>query len=164
MTITAPTLKRKAICLIYEAFLLLAVLFIASLIFHLIVRDTQAVYFKPLFQCYLFLVMGYYYTWFWTHGGQTLAMQTWKIRVVTTNGHLLTRTKAITRYLCSLIGIISFVLIDHVVPFEFANKPHLVLTSAIFFGFGFLWAFFDRDHQFLHDRLAGTRIIKLDNG
>jgi uncharacterized RDD family membrane protein YckC len=29
---------------------------------------------------------------------------------------------------------------------------------VLFFGVGFLWALFDRDRQFLHDRIAGTRI------
>lgn len=163
MTFTTPTLKRKAICLIYESLLLLAVLFIASLIFHLIVRDTEAAYFKPLFQIYLFVVMGYYFTWFWTHGGQTLAMQTWKMRVVTVEGGGLTKKKAIARYLCTLIGVASFVAIDYLMPFEFVTKLHLVLISFLFFGFGFIWALFDRDQQFLHDRLAGTRIVKLEN-
>jgi uncharacterized RDD family membrane protein YckC len=35
----------------------------------------------------------------------------------------------------------------------------LAWSSLLFLGFGFFWAFFDRDRQFLHDRLAGTRII-----
>lgn len=163
MTLTTPSFKRRIICLVYESLLLLAVLFIASLIFHLIIRDTQTSYFKPLFQFYLFIIMGYYFIWFWTHGGQTLAMQTWKMRIVTNDGSRLTTKKAIVRYLSSLLGIISFVVIDHIVPFEFVTKFHLVLMSLIFFGFGFFWALFDRDHQYLHDRLAGTRIIKLEN-
>lgn len=122
--------------MIYELLLLLAVLFIASFLFHLIFRDTQAVYFKPLFQFYLLAVMGYYFTWFWTRGGQTLAMQTWKMRVVTAEGRTLTMKQAIIRYTLAVIGIFLF-------------------------GCGIIWALFDRDHQFLHDRLAGTRIIKL---
>lgn len=82
--------------------------------------------------------MGYYFIWFWTHGGQTLAMQTWKIRVVTVDGNTLDKRKAITRYLIAVIGIMLF-------------------------GIGILWALIDRDHQFLHDRLAGTRIIRIEN-
>jgi len=82
--------------------------------------------------------MGYYFTWFWTNGGQTLAMQTWKMRVVTTDGNPLNKRKATTRYLLATVGI-------------------------FFFGIGILWALFDRDHQFLHDRLAGTQIIKVEN-
>jgi uncharacterized RDD family membrane protein YckC len=113
----------------------LAILFIASLIFHLVFSNTHTAYFRPLFQFYLLIIMGYYFIWFWTHGGQTLAMQTWKMRLVSAeNGEKLTKKQAITRYLFALIG-------------------------NFFFGLGIIWALFDRDHQFLHDRLAGTRII-----
>lgn len=136
MTDTTPGFWRRIICLIYESLLLLAVLFIASFIFHLIFRDTNAVYFRPLFQFYLLVIMGYYFIWFWTHGGQTLAMQTWKMRVVSVDGSSLTKKQAITRYLLALVGILLF-------------------------GAGIIWALFDRDRQFLHDRLAGTRIIHL---
>lgn len=135
MTDTTPGFWRRIICLIYESLLLLAVLFIASFIFHLIFRDTNAVYFRPLFQFYLLVIMGYYFIWFWTHGGQTLAMQTWKMRVVSVDGGSLTKKQAITRYLLALVGILLF-------------------------GAGIIWALFDRDRQFLHDRLAGTRIIR----
>jgi uncharacterized RDD family membrane protein YckC len=107
--------------------------------------------------------MGYYFTWFWTHGGQTLAMQTWKMRIVTADGHGLTKKQAITRYLFSLIGIFTFVVINFIFPINFISYYQLVLISILIFGSGFIWALFDRDHQYLHDRLAGTRIIKLES-
>ncbi|SFK51690.1 Uncharacterized membrane protein YckC, RDD family [Nitrosomonas aestuarii] len=135
MTFSFPGFWRRSISLIYEFLILLAIIFIASFIFHLIFRDANAVYFIPLYQFYLLIIMGYYFIWFWTRGGQTLAMQTWKIRVVTVDGNRLSSRIAITRYLIAVIGI-------------------------LFFGVGLLWAFVDREHQFLHDRLAGTRIIK----
>jgi len=31
--------------------------------------------------------------------------------------------------------------------------------SVLFFGIGLLWAIFDKDHLFLHDRLAGTKVV-----
>lgn len=138
MTYSTPGFWRRIICLIYESLLLLAILFIASFIFHLIFRDTHTAYFRSLFQLYLLVIMGYYFVWYWTHGGQTLAMQTWKMRLVAVDGSGLTKKQAITRYLLALIGIFLF-------------------------GSGIIWALFDRDHQFLHDRLAGTRIIKIEN-
>ena len=70
----------------YESLLLVAVLFIASFIFHLIFRDTGTIFFRPAFQLYLLLVAGTYFAWFWTHGGQTLPMQTWKFRLIMANG------------------------------------------------------------------------------
>ena len=162
MTYSTPSFWRRTICLIYDFLLILAVLFIASFIFHFIFTDTQAAYFKPLFQCYLFIIMGYYFTWFWTHGGQTLAMQTWKMRLVTADGLGLTKKQAIARYLYSLSGIFIFVVIDWILPFNFVSYYQLILMSILIFGSGFIWALFDRDHQYLHDRLTGTRIIKLE--
>ncbi len=138
MANSTPGFWRRIICMIYEFLLLLAVLFLASFIFHLIFSDPQATYFRPLFQFYLLVIMGYYFSWYWTHGGQTLAMQTWKMRLVAADGSSLTKKQALTRYLFALISI-------------------------FFFGVGIIWALFDRDHQFLHDRLAGTRIIKKEN-
>lgn len=120
----------------YESLLLTAVLFIASFVFHLIFRDTASLFFRPAFQFYLLIVAGTYFTWFWTHGGQTLSMQTWKFRVVTVDGERVNLQKAVARYLFAVIGI-------------------------LFFGCGIIWALFDRERQFLHDRLAGTRIVKL---
>ncbi len=120
----------------YESLLLVAVLFIASFIFHLIFRDTGSIFFRPAFQLYLLLVAGTYFVWFWTHGGQTLPMQTWKFRLIMANGEGVGLQRAVARYLFAVIGI-------------------------FFFGCGILWALFDRERQFLHDRLAGTRIVKL---
>lgn len=123
--------------MIYESLLLVAVLFIAGVIFHLVLRDTNSLFFRPAFQLYLLLVAGTYFTWFWTHGGQTLPMQTWKFRVISADGKPLNFKQALARYLFALMGI-------------------------FFFGCGILWALFDREGQFLHDRLAGTRIIKFE--
>ncbi len=129
---------RRMVSILYESLLLLGVIFVASFIFHLIFRDPNAAYFRPLYQFYLLVIMGYYFIWFWTHGGQTLAMQTWKMRVVTKDGKPLDKRKAASRYLLAIVGI-------------------------LFFGIGIIWALFDRDHQFLHDRIAGTQIIKVED-
>jgi uncharacterized RDD family membrane protein YckC len=136
MKISAPGFWRRLMSMFYESLLLLAVLFIASFIFHLIFRDTGSIFFRPAFQLYLLLVAGTYFSWFWTHGGQTLPMQTWKFRLIMANGEGVDLQRAVARYLFAVIGI-------------------------FFFGCGILWALFDRERQFLHDRLAGTRIVKL---
>ena len=138
MSYPSPGFWRRTVSFLYESFLLLAVIFIASFIFHLVFRDPDASYFRPLYQFYLLIVMGYYFTWFWTHGGQTLALQTWKMRIVTVDGKQLDKRKAIIRYALAVMGILCF-------------------------GIGIFWALFDRNHQFLHDRLGGTQIIRVEN-
>lgn len=134
---STPGFGRRMLALAYEFLLLLGVWFIAAFLFHLVFRDPNAEYFRPLFQFYLLFVGGVYFIWFWTHGGQTLAMQTWKLKLVAANGKRVTAQQAMVRYLMAVIGI-----------------------SLL--GFSLLWALFSRDRQFLHDKLAGTRIIKLN--
>lgn len=154
MTNSTPKLRRRLLSLIYEFFLLLAVLMIAGVIFHLIIRDTEAAYFMPLFQFYLLIVMGTYFVWFWTHGGQTLAMQTWKMRVVAANGNKLEIRQAIVRYLLVVASVLLFAV---------GGVLLLGVAGVMFFCIGFLWATFDRDKQFLHDRLAGTRVVIVES-
>ncbi|WP_072294116.1 RDD family protein [Nitrosovibrio sp. Nv17] len=139
MKVSAPGFLRRLMSMVYESMLLLAILFIAGFIFHLAFRDTGSILFRPAFQCYMLLVAGGYFTWFWTHGGQTLPMQTWKFRVVSADGAPLTLKQAVARYLFAVIGIFLF-------------------------GGGIVWALFDRNRQFLHDRLAGTLIVRLEGG
>ena len=138
MKISVPGFWRRLVSMIYESLLLAAILFIAGFVFHLIFRDTSSVFFRPAFQLYLLLVAGTYFSWFWTHGGQTLPMQTWKFRVISADGKRLSLKQAIARYLLAVIGI-------------------------FFFGCGILCVLFDRNRQFLHDRLAGTLLVRLED-
>jgi uncharacterized RDD family membrane protein YckC len=131
-----PGFWRRVLSMVYESLILTAVLFIASFIFHLVFRDTSSILFRPAFQLYLLLIAGVYFTWFWTHGGQTLPMQTWKLRVISSDGQCLYLKQALARYLFAVIGV--FLL-----------------------GCGILWALIDREGLFLHDRLAGTRIVNV---
>ena len=132
-----PGFARRLLSMIYESLMLVAVLFIAGFIFHLVFPNTNSIFFRPAFQIYLLLIAGIYFTWFWTHGGQTLPMQTWKLRVVAADGQRIYLKQAVARYLFAVIGF--FLL-----------------------GCGILWAFFDRDGLFLHDRLAGTKIVRIE--
>jgi len=78
-----------------------------------------------------------YFVWFWLNGGQTLPMKTWKLLLVSEDGGALRPLQAVLRYL--------------------AAWPSILLCGA-----GILWALFDKDRQFLHDRIAGTRIVFTD--
>lgn len=126
-----PTAKlwHRYAAMVYEALLLVAVLFIADYLFISLTHNAQSPLLKALLQIYLLTVMAAYFSWFWMRG-QTLAMKTWHIRVVSINGNKLSLRQALLRFLFSwLIGITQ------------------------------IWAFLDRDGQFLHDRLAGTRLV-----
>jgi uncharacterized RDD family membrane protein YckC len=133
-TASLANLGRRALALVYEALLLGAVLALASLLFAVLAHGADRVVSRPLLQLYLVALAGLYFVWQWTRGGQTLAMKTWRIRLLTREGQPLGPRRALVRYLLALAG-------------------------TLLLGAGFLWALFDRERQFLHDRLAGTRIV-----
>lgn len=132
MNTPLPTAKlwHRFAAMLYETLLLLAVLFIADYLFITLTHNAQSPLLKALLQIYLIMVMAAYFSWFWMRG-QSLAMKTWRIRVVSaSDGSKLSLRQALLRFFFSwLIGITQ------------------------------IWAFFDRDGQFLHDRLAGTRLV-----
>jgi len=127
-------LGRRFLSLIYEGLLVFAVLFFFSMAFQAVARDPIFGWTKHLFQFYLFLVIALYFIWSWLRGGQTLAMKTWKVKLQNTTGGAITPSQALFRYI-------------------------LACLSLMLGGSGFLWAFIDKDKQFLHDRLSATRIV-----
>ncbi|TSA23220.1 MAG: RDD family protein [Betaproteobacteria bacterium] len=124
-------LGRRVVSLLYEAVLLSAWLFVAGFLVVGLLPEVRGVWAQMLFQVYVIAAAGLYFVLFWSRGGQTLAMKTWRIRVVTVEGDLLTPRRAWLRYLWAVASL----------------------------GVGLLWALFDRDRQFLHDRMAGTRLV-----
>ena len=128
----APPSRRLA-SLVYEALLLAAFLWLASLFYSVAEQQLDAPHVRSLYQAYLTLVAGIYFVWQWVRG-QTLPMKTWRMRLVAKNGSSVNVQQGAIRYVLAIAG--------------------LVLV-----GTGFLWALFDPEGQFLHDRLAGTRFV-----
>jgi uncharacterized RDD family membrane protein YckC len=119
---------------LYEALLAFATAFLAGMAFYGATQGRLAGGMRLLFQVYLFLVLGIYFITCWSRGGRTLTMQTWRMRIVRRDGAPVGVGRAALRYGLAWISLLSL-------------------------GAGFLWAWIDRDRQFLHDRLAGTRIV-----
>jgi uncharacterized RDD family membrane protein YckC len=130
------SLRVRLLSLVYEGMLLFALLFVFSYLFLSVARDAQSGLPRAVFQVYLLSVCGAYFVFCWARTGQTLPMKTWRIRVVTAEGGHLSPGKACKRYLLAIPGMLS--------------------------GLSLLWAPFDRERQFLHDRLAGTRIVRVN--
>ncbi|MBK7685410.1 MAG: RDD family protein [Rhodocyclaceae bacterium] len=129
------TLRRRLASMVYESLLLIGVLAAGLIVPHLLLAWLAGAAIPGVWLwLHLFLLMGLYFIWCWRHGGQTLPMQTWKIK---------------------LIGV------DDTTPSlsALSLRYSLAWPSLLFFGVGIVWALFDRDRQFLHDRLAATRIV-----
>ena len=135
-TAVTPSLMVRIAAMLYESLLVTAVIFVAALPFLYLVGNAQTGWPRHLFQLYLLGILFAYFSAFWLRSGQTLAMKTWRIRLVSPDGAPLTFKQAVLRFFLALLG--------------------LLLAGA-----GFWWAWFDRDRQFLHDRIVGTRLVRV---
>ena len=158
LDLTAPSLRRRMACWIYEGLLLFGVLFISGYLFSTLTQSRHALDNRHGLQAFLFLVVGIYFTWF-GHKGQTLAMKTWHIRLVDTKGEALTQKRALLRYVLSWVWFIP--PLAAIAPFALTTGE----ISVLFLGWVAVWALLSRFHpqqQFLHDAMAGTRLIQTE--
>ena len=92
-TLVAPSIQRRMASWLYEGVLLFGVVFISGVVFFALLYlfgalDKTKTFdnFRIQFMIFLFLVLGIYFSWL-SNKGQTLAMQTWHLKVVDKNHH-----------------------------------------------------------------------------
>jgi uncharacterized RDD family membrane protein YckC len=153
----APPLKRRLACMLYEGVLLFGIIMVAGLIFSGVMQQRNAMTHHHELQAFLFVVLAVYFSWFWSHSGQTVAMKTWHIRVLDRAGNPLSVTRAFARYvtswmwfmpaLCALyfqgtrsLPTIFGTLILGVVCYAAASRLH-------------------PSRQYWHDLVCGTQLI-----
>lgn len=129
-------LLRRLLAASYDALLLIALYMVATVPLLLITGGEAIPAGHPLYFLYLLLLGQLFFGYFWTRSGQTLGMQTWRIRLVRADGGPCLRRHAVKRYFGALL-------------------------SWALLGSGFLLQWIDRDGLSLHDRLSGTRIVRV---
>jgi uncharacterized RDD family membrane protein YckC len=85
------------------------------------------------FQLLLLAAWGLYFTWSWTHGGQTIGMRAWRVHVQAREGGSVSWGSALVRFLGAALSVLAF-------------------------GLGFLWCLVDRDGLTWHDRLSRSEL------
>lgn len=119
--------------MLYDGLVVLALSFALALGFILLFGDASHGLKRYALQLFLWLGVGLYFVWCWRKSGQTLAMQTWQLKLSDGQTKLLNWPQALIRYALASLSLAAF-------------------------GLGFVWALFDRDDLFLHDRLLNSRI------
>lgn len=142
--------------MLYEALLLFGVVFVAGLLFSTMLQQRSALYLRRELQDWLVLVTGIYFIWFWSHGGQTLAMKTWRIRLTTNDGEAVSIKRAACRYLLAWLWVLPGLAVAWVVG---ARNWMLVLIPIANMAVWSLTIYLNPQRQFLHDQLAGTMLI-----
>ena len=102
-----PGLRRRLASMAYESLLLLGVLSVTFMLPHLALGMGFGIVLPGwLSISHVFLVLGAYFLWYWHHGGQTLAMQTWKIRLSTPSGAQPSLARLALRYVLAWPSLI----------------------------------------------------------
>jgi uncharacterized RDD family membrane protein YckC len=151
----APPLARRMAAWLYEGVLLFGVVIAAGLVFSIATQMRHGLDHRHEFIGYLFVVIGAYCVYFWSRG-QTLAMKTWRLRLVDVHGRRLTLSRAMVRYLFCWIWILPPLAAFQSRRFASADVLALLVGWVVF------WALLSRLHplrQFWHDAFAGTRLV-----
>ncbi len=134
-TVSRPSLLRHLAIVVYDLLLLISVLLFAAAIavgVNAVATGGQAISSgNPFFFIYLLAVSFLFYGWFWTHGGQTLGMRTWKVFLLSDNQHKITWRQAFFRFIVAI-------------PSWFA------------LGIGFWWQWFGKGHKSWPDLISHT--------
>ena len=160
----APQFWRRVSCCLYEQLVLLGVIAFTFLVPNLGLGILFGISLPSwLTFLYLYTVLGVYFVWYWTKSGQTLAMQTWRIRMIGANGFNLTRRQAIWRYVYGSLWIVPCVFLQWIFHLEKWQIIEMLFSVALF-----IWPlsiFLDRRsaslRQSLPDRLANSRLVEL---
>ena len=143
---------RRLMSAVYEGVILFGVVFFFAYGFSALTSFRGAE--GPLrsaFQVYLFLVLGTYFTWFWSKGRRTLPMKTMGVVLVTARtGRPLGSLRAAWRYLLASLffwGLLAVVW-------------KLSAWWLILWPLPFAWVLFIPRRQALYDVLAGTMLVR----
>ncbi|HEV8500177.1 MAG TPA: RDD family protein [Casimicrobiaceae bacterium] len=157
-------LVRRWGAAVYELLLLTALAFITQFALLPLVTPGHAVADAPLaipsvgartfVFCVQFAVFALYCTWFWTGGRRTLAQKTWSLGIVATDGRTPHVKQALIRYFSLWIGPALALA-----AWSLLAPAHHGRWAALALAFNFAWPLVDKGRHFLHDRIAGTRLI-----
>jgi uncharacterized RDD family membrane protein YckC len=130
---TAGLLRRVAAGF-YDSLLLIGVLVIPTLI-AIALRGGESI--PPgnlLYQFLLIATTAGFFIGFWMHGGQTLGMRAWRLRVTGITGEPITLRTGLKRFVASILALAPL-------------------------GLGVLWMLIDSQNLSWADRLSDTRVI-----
>jgi uncharacterized RDD family membrane protein YckC len=153
----APGLLRRLACFVYEGVLLFGVLMIAGYLFSSLTQQRNAMLGRHGLQAFLFVVLGIYFTWFWSRSGQTVAMKAWRLRLVTAQGEAVSQPRALARYLLSWLWFAPALVSVYLADIHSLGAIFSVLLAGVLAYAGLALAHPQR--QFWHDLACGTRLI-----
>ncbi|MEC9412782.1 MAG: RDD family protein [Pseudomonadota bacterium] len=125
---------RQLMAMVYDFLLLLSALLFAAIIPVALNGGEAITPGNVFFLLYLLSVCFLFYGWFWTHGGQTLGMRAWKIKLISLTTPSISWKQAAIRF---SLGVLSWLCL----------------------GLGFWWQWLSKDKQSWYNQVAKTSLI-----
>lgn len=133
MSPEVPGFFRYLAAIFYDLILVIALFFVATAIL-LPFNQGEAIRSTLIFPLYLLGVSFLFYGWFWTHGGQTLGLRAWKLRIVNHNQEDISWKQSFIRYITAC-------------------------CSWSILGLGIFWRLWQKDSKTWHDLSSKSNII-----
>jgi uncharacterized RDD family membrane protein YckC len=152
-----PALWRRMACFVYEGVLLFGVAMATGLLYAGITGQRNAMLGRHGLQVALFVVLGLYFSWFWSHGGQTVAMKAWRIRLVRADGSPVSMGRAMARYLMGWLWFAPALLSLQLTQAGGGGTIFAVLCVGVI-AYAAL-TLLHPDRQFWHDAVCATRLV-----
>lgn len=163
-------LLRRFACMLYDGLLAFAALMLTTLAMTVVTNLLAAglgipglalSVEHPLYPVFSLLLLGVayaYFGWFWTHGGVTLGMQTWHIRLVGHDGRRVTWWLALRRF---LVALGQWILVLAGTQAWRLDLWPVAIAAGLIILAGLAWSWFHPHKLMLHDVLSGTRLIRI---
>jgi uncharacterized RDD family membrane protein YckC len=145
---------------LYEGVILFGVLMISGYLYSSLTQQRHALEGRHGLQAFLFVVLGIYFVWLWSHGGQTVAMKTWHIRVLTQDGRPLTEAQALGRYLLSWLWFMPALGLVYLADWHSSALLYGCLLGGVLL-YAILSKFLPQQ-QLLHDVICRTRVVNTE--
>lgn len=153
-----PALKRRMAAFLYEGVLLFAVVALVGTVYSLSTGQHHGLQGRSGQMVAQFLGLALYFLWFWSHGGQTLAMKTWHIRLQSARSGPMSLQQALMRYMLSWLWFIPPLLGTWAAGRHHTTPVYAAAVCSWIVAYALLTRVLP-DRQFLHDVLSGTRLV-----
>ena len=144
---------------LYEGVLLFGVVAVTAWIYAVTVGQRHGLHGRHGLMATLFLTMGLYAIWFWSHGGQTLAMKTWYLRLVGQDGRPPSLQRLAARYVLSWLWLAPPLLLAWLAQGQQIKLGVAVAIVPVWIAIYALLSLLLPQRQFLHDVISRTRVI-----
>lgn len=159
---TAPAerpapLRRRMAAFVYEGVLLFGLVMVVGLVYSIATGQRHGLQGRTGMMACQFLALAAYFIWFWTHGGQTLAMKTWHVRLASVRGGPVSLPQALARFMAGWLWFMPAWTAAWLAGWHHSKWVYGAMGVWVLAYASLSWLLPQR--QFFHDTLCRTRLI-----